>query len=126
MKKEKVTNILIISICMGIYVLNYFFKKQDISYSYPFIRNHLNDVLASLIVLSYGSFLFNFLNMHSIHDARRIFLICCFCSFVWEYAAKFLNPKSTSDWWDVACNFTGGLLYWLIVHFAFDRKSKRV
>lgn len=126
MRKEKAANILIISVCMGIYILNYFFKKQDISYNYLFIRNHLNDVLASLIVLSYGSFLFNFLNMRSIHDVRLIFLICCFCSFVWEYAAKFLNPQSTSDWWDVVSIFAGGLLYWLIVHFAFYRKRNKV
>ncbi len=107
---------------MVLYRVNMWFKQLSISYHYPFVRFHLNDMMAAVIVLSYGSLLLNLLGKHSISDWKLIVMICAGCSFVWEYCARFLYPASTSDWIDILSIFLGGAIYWLFTNIIIKER----
>lgn len=107
------TNLLLLVICLSIYTANIWFKKQGCSYAFPFVRNHLNDMLATQAFLSYAGCLLSFVGKRSIKKLRHILLVSSACSFVWEYCAKYLYPRSTFDYIDILCYFMGGLIYWI-------------
>ena len=116
MKKQKATNTLLIIVSLSIYIANYFFKKELISYNFPFIRNHLNDLLAAIVVMSYSGILLNFQNRNSIISPALTFGICSFCGIIWEYVAPFLNPTSVSDYIDILCYYCSGFIYCSIIN----------
>ena len=114
MSKKIIIRYGIVSIlCLVIFFANnLWFKKLDISYNYPFIRNHLNDTLATIFLLS----CFTFVKSLRKHNVRisfvKILLICSLASILWEYAAIWLKPGSTFDYIDILCYFLGGLIYY--------------
>lgn len=124
MKREKRVNCLLIAISFMIYAINIWFKKQEISYRHLFIRNHLNDLIAPVVVLAFAGILLNYINKQSIGDFSLILLICAFCSFIWEYCALVLHPASTFDYIDIVCIFCGGIIYWSIYNILIKRKEK--
>ena len=122
MKQEFRINLFLFVLCLSIYAANIWFKKLEISFNYPFIRNHLNDTLATQAFLSCAGCLLNCGKRHSVYRLRHVMLITCTCSFVWEYCAQYLNPKSTFDYIDILCYFLGGFIYWIYVKLFIKEK----
>lgn len=123
MKREFRTNLLLLVICLSVYAANIWFKKQGFSYDFPFIRNHLNDMLATQAFLSYAGCLLSFVGRRSISKLHHILMLSGTCSFVWEYCAQYLYPKSTFDYIDILCYFIGGLIYWIYANLFIKEKN---
>lgn len=116
MKNERTVNIILLVVCACLYLFIRWFRTAYQHSNFVFLKYHFSDLLAPIVVLSYGSFLLNIRKRHSIKKLKYITGLCLLCSFVWEYCAQFLYPKSTSDWLDVCAIFGGGFIYWIIIN----------
>ena len=123
MKKERIVNIVILGSCLLLYVFARIVRARYEGDNLIFLRYHFTDMLAPIVVLSYSGLLLNMMNHYSIKNFFQIVVLCAFCSFVWEYCARFLHPSSTSDWLDVVSIFGGGLIYWTIINLIAKEKN---
>jgi hypothetical protein len=116
MKKEQQINAIVLIVCVCLYFFVRWFRQVYGGNDFKFIRYHLSDAIAPIVVLSYSGYLLNIKKHHSIKRIDYILLLCLFCSFVWEFCARFLYPVSVSDWIDVCSIFIGGVVYWIIIN----------
>lgn len=123
MKKERIVNITVLVLCLCLYLFARWFRASYHGSGFDFLKYHFTDMLATMVVLSYGGFLLNCINRHSIRRIVQVLVLCMLCSFVWEYCAQFLYPSSTSDWLDVCSNFCGGILYWIIINITTNKEN---
>jgi hypothetical protein len=114
-KKYLITNILLLSFCTFVYSVNIWFKQQPLSEGFPFIRNHLNDTMAMVVVLSCTSITLNISKINNISSLKLIIHMCAFCGILWEFVAPLIKPNSVTDYWDILCYYIGGLIYYLII-----------
>lgn len=118
MKKERRINVLIMLVCICLYFFVRWFRRVYDGNAFRFIQYHLTDMIAPIVVLSYSGYLLNIKKHHSIKRIKHILLLCLFCSFIWEFCARFLHPSSVSDWIDVCSIFGGGFVYWIIINLS--------
>lgn len=107
-------DLLIFIFCFILYGLNeYIFKGLDVQLHWFFI-GHYNDVLASIILLSYSSLLIVIFAKREIKN----FLLCSFLILLvglfWEYVTPYYK-KSTPDPFDIVAYYIGFLIYWFFV-----------
>lgn len=115
MRKQAIKcSIISISCLLVFFTNNLCFKKLDISYNYPFIRNHLNDTLATVFLFSCIALLRTLRKRRSYINFVTILAVCTVASIMWEYVAQFVKPESTFDYIDILCYFMGGAIYYLI------------
>ena len=100
MKKQFIANGSMLAFVCLVYIANFYFKQRSISMDYPFIRNHLNDLLAPISILAYSGILLNILKINSISSPAITLCICALCGIVWEYFSPLLNPQSVTDYID--------------------------
>jgi len=113
MSKNIVRYTAISIVCLAVFFTNnLWFKKLDISYDYPFIRNHLNDTLATVFLLSCLSLIRTLQKRSSSVHFAEMLAICTVASIMWEYVAEFVKPDSTFDYIDILCYFLGGFIYY--------------
>ena len=113
MRKRIIRYSIVAVLCLAVFfVNNLWFKKLDISYDYPFIRNHLNDTMATIFLLSCLSLMRLLQKRNSSVHFAEMLAICTVASIMWEYVAEFVKPDSTFDYIDILCYFLGGLLYY--------------
>ena len=113
MRKRIIRYSIVAVLCLAVFfVNNLWFKKLDISYDYPFIRNHLNDTMATIFLLSCLSLMRLLQKRNSSVHFAEMLAICTAASIMWEYVAEFVKPDSTFDYIDILCYFLGGLLYY--------------
>ena len=114
-KKTIVRYSAILIVCLAVFFTNnLWFKKLDISYDYPFIRNHLNDTLATIFLLSCMALIRTLQKRNSSVHFAEMLAICTVASIMWEYVAEFVKPDSTFDYIDILCYFAGGLIYYFL------------
>ena len=116
MKRERQINATVLIVCICIYFFIRWFRKIYTGNDFEYIRYHLSDTIAPIVVLSYSGYLLNMKKHRSIKRIDYILLLCLFCSFIWEFCARYLHPGSVSDWIDVCSIFGGGLVYWSIIN----------
>lgn len=116
MRLQRTVNCLLLAIIFVIYITVFYFKKQTISFDFLFIRNHLNDVLAPIALLSFFSLQLNIQQTSSITSAPLIFVICTFCSIIWEVITPLLNHHTTADYIDALSYYFGGFCYCALIN----------
>lgn len=81
-----------------------------------FIKNHLNDVLAGVVLLCYINALSTISNQPKLIVTKllTVVLITLASGLFWEYITPLYLSKSTSDPLDVIAYITGGLFYWIV------------
>ncbi len=87
---------------------------QHITFSCPWSRNYLDDLLVVPLVLSATQFFAELLNNHI--DKYQLLLWTILSSLTFSVLFEFIlseNQDFTSDPYDVLAYFGGGILYWL-------------
>ena len=80
------------------------------------IQNHLNDVLAGVLLLCYINALSILSNQPKLIVTRlsTVALITLASGLFWEYITPLYLSKSISDPLDVLAYITGGVLFWIL------------
>ena len=80
------------------------------------IQNHLNDVLAGVLLLCYINALSIVSNQPKLIVTRlsTVALITLSSGLFWEYITPIYLSKSVSDPLDVIAYIAGGVLYWIL------------
>jgi hypothetical protein len=101
----------ILAVACTAYLLNVLLAKELVGGA--FLTNHLNDLLAPLVLLPFASLISKDCTAahEFIHSVPGIACIILFASFVWEVCAPAIVPKSIGDWRDVLCYVLGGALF---------------
>jgi len=96
-----------------------------------FIKNHLNDVLAGVLLLCYINTLSILCNQPRLIVTRlsTVVLITLASGLFWEYITPLYLDKSVSDHLDVIAYIAGGIIYYTIkeslnVHRRISRQYK--
>ena len=116
MKKVIIRDALIFVFCFIMYGLNeYIFKSLDVQLHWFFI-GYYNDVLASIILLSYSSLLIVIFAKRQIEHFVLCSILIVLIGVFWEYVTPWYK-KSTSDPLDLVAYYIGFLIYWLVVKY---------
>ena len=111
-----------------LYAINRFWlRRQPIADACPFLRNHFNDWLATLMFAALVGVMQEAIGEEGRVRLPRLLMLCAAASIAWEGVAVRINPRCTADFKDVLCYFGGGLTYALILEAAtrrFERKSE--
>jgi len=95
-----------------LYFVNSFWLKSLIGGGAgTFLRCHFNDLCAGVFIMAYINLLLHFKGTR-IRRLPFILLVCLAAGMVWEFFAPLINPRSTTDYIDLACYVAGGGLYW--------------
>ena len=111
-------DIIILSACLVLYVINQIYLKRM---GILFFNNYFNDLLAVPLYFSLMNIIAMNISKKEIKSFKALFLITVILSFLGEYLAIFLRPGSVTDYLDIACYFIGMLVYYLI---KYDWKNK--
>lgn len=91
------------------------------------IQNHLNDVLAGILLLCYINALSIISNQPKliVTRLRTIALLTLASGLFWEYITPLYLSKSVSDPLDVIAYMVGGVLYWILTKKEWTSKCPR-
>ena len=91
------------------------------------IQNHLNDVLAGVLLLCYINALSIVSNQPKLIVTRlsTVALITLSSGLFWEYITPLYLSKSVSDPLDVIAYIVGGVLYWILTKKEWTLKRLR-
>ena len=91
------------------------------------IQNHLNDVLAGVLLLCYINALSIVSNQPKLIVTRlsTVALITLSSGLFWEYITPLYLSKSVSDPLDVIAYIVGGVLYWILTKKEWTLKCLR-
>jgi hypothetical protein len=101
-----------------VYVLNQTILKPNIQIT--FLHNHLNDVAAGVLLISYINVLsiITKQNRFTLLKLQYILIILTLAGLFWEYITPLYLSKSVADPKDVIAYILGGLIYWLVVRIS--------
>lgn len=74
---------------------------------------YLNDVLASILFLSYTNVVL-LTNKQELKKLANITVVCIATGIIWEYGALYLKDNSTADMYDFVAYILGGVVYWYL------------
>lgn len=105
-------DIIILSICIILYILNQIiFKNINIL----FFNNYFNDLLAVPLFFSLLNIISYKLNQEKVKSFKKLFLITILLSFLGEYVSLFLRKGAVFDYMDILFYFLGMLIYYIII-----------
>lgn len=109
---QKPWNIIAFLFCTLLYLLNeYYIKLYSQGILYYISICYLNDVLASVLFLSYTNIIL-WTNKRELKTLDSIVTVCIGTGVIWEYGARYLKDNSTVDMYDFVAYILGGIVYW--------------
>lgn len=116
-------NLFLIILVSGMYLLNHFVLKKSLwGIAWLFCVCYLNDLMCPLLFFAYANLLLLTVGKE-LKGCAKI-LAASFCAgMVWEFLAPVVKPSAVTDFWDLVCYMTGGLLYWALL--SIWKKEKR-
>ena len=111
-------DIIILSACLVLYVINQIYLKRM---GILFFNNYFNDLLAVPLYFSLMNIIAMNISKKEIKSFKALFIITVILAFLGEYLAIFLRPGSVTDYLDIVCYFIGMIVYYLI---KYDWKNK--
>ncbi|KRF31695.1 hypothetical protein ASG93_04990 [Paenibacillus sp. Soil787] len=115
--------LMILASCFLLYFINqFYFKKIEMQFSWLF-KNHFNDVLASLILLSYSNCLILVLKNRRIRSFTIQFIFISVVGLFWEYGSPYFM-RSTADILDIFSYEIGFLIYWILMEKSIGKQIK--
>ncbi|PQJ32481.1 hypothetical protein BST92_11320 [Nonlabens arenilitoris] len=101
-------------ICLLIYCIVQVMKSENYV-TYPFVYNHLNDLVVIPIVATIG--------LHAIWMVKKnrqlrvgiigLLSLVMLYSLYFEYYLPLSNARYTSDFWDIVCYAAGAIIFYI-------------
>lgn len=109
----------------GMYFLNHFVLKKSLrGMARLFCVCYLNDLMCPLLFFAYVNLLLLMVGKE-LNGCFKILAVSFYVGLVWEFLAPVVKPSSVTDFWDLACYMTGGLLYWALLNIWKKEKGSR-
>ena len=123
-RKRPVNLILLVAVIIAYLFNNLHLKSHTGGAIRLFFVCYFNDLICPLFFFSYANILLITVNK----EITRLWVICLisFCtSCVWEFVAPLMKPSSTTDFLDIVCYVTGGIVYWAILRYINNKNEHR-
>ncbi|MDD4564227.1 MAG: hypothetical protein PHE79_01880 [Eubacteriales bacterium] len=112
--KKKYKNLITLLGSMLFYVINSNIEiNSRVDLINIFFKNYFNDMLASIVLLSYSNFLLLLINKE-LRKLRYIYLIILICGVIWEIITPIFRRNSICDLYDFLAYFVGATIYCFI------------
>lgn len=124
MKRAKAANWILLTVSLVVYFINTYMRKHQLLTNHLFLKNHFNDCLAMIVVMSIYCLIFYKSQTYTITKPYTVIRMCFLASIMWEYIAPLVNKNSVSDYVDCICYFLGGFIYCLLMQLFLNSDKK--
>lgn len=108
-------NIILIVLSLLFYLINKLNRLFGfVIFDNAYINNHLNDILASSVILGFSNILLEN-KYHMIENLLSIEIFVLVCGLFWEFITPLYKADSVSDFLDLIAYCFGGLVYWIVM-----------
>ena len=113
-------NLCCIAIALLVYVVNKtWLINITAGAAEVFCRSFLNDLVCPLFFLGFANIVFLWAGFE-LNSYLKCLSVGMVCGMIWEYFAPVINPKATSDPWDLLCYFVGISIYYLLLRIEIN------